>query len=78
MATSGKKEMRQEKDWTFEEIRTLIEEWEKHHCLYNTTMKEYKDRDKKKAALQQIATVLGPDVTGRLIIGTCTLLLPYT
>ena len=38
MATSRKKDMKQEKDSTFEEIRTLIEEWEKHHCLYNTTV----------------------------------------
>ncbi|XP_014674058.1 PREDICTED: uncharacterized protein LOC106814275 [Priapulus caudatus] len=46
-----------DRNWSFQEILDLIQEYEKYECLYNTTLREYKDREKKKAALQQIAAV---------------------
>ena len=52
-----------DKDWSFQEVNDLITEYEKFLCLYNTTLSDYKDRTKKRTALQRIVAVF--DTTGR-------------
>ena len=47
--------------WT-ERTETFISELEKYPCLYNTTMKEYHDRNERKncyEALSQVMNVSG-------------------
>lgn len=34
-------------EWSKEEIMKLIEEYRKNECLWNSTIKEYKDKQKK-------------------------------
>lgn len=54
-----------EKVWGFHEVSSLIELYEGHPCLYNVTLKEYKDKDRRKAAIKEIATAL--ETTGERI-----------
>ena len=50
--------------WTEERIEELIVLFEDRPCLYNTKLKDYFNRDKKKKALDEIAAALG--ATGKL------------
>ena len=43
MAASSKGK-KADRGWSFQEIVSLIQEYEKYPCLYNTTINEYKDR----------------------------------
>ena len=45
--------------WSYGGIQELITEYEKYPCLYNTKLKDYKNRDKKRAAFIAIATAIG-------------------
>ena len=47
-----------EKVWDFVNTELLIEEYEKYPCLYNTKIKEYKDREKRKAAIRKLLSIL--------------------
>ena len=49
--------------WTEERIDTLITLLDERPCLYNTKSKDYFNRERKKAALEEIAEVLG--ITGK-------------
>ena len=40
------------KVWDFVNTELLVEEYEKYPCFYNTKIKECKDREKRKAALE--------------------------
>ena len=46
------------KDWTEEEINSLIELLENKSCLWDTYHKDYKKRDLKEIAYSEIATAL--------------------
>ena len=54
--------------WTDEKVEELITLFEEKPCLFNTKLKDYFNRDKKKKALEEIATALG--VTGKLPFGS--------
>ena len=45
-------------EWTAETSDQLISLYEERPCLYNTTLKEYHNRDARKKALEEIATTL--------------------
>ena len=45
--------------WSYGGIEELITEYEKYPWLYNTKLKDYKNRDKKRAAFIAIATAFG-------------------
>ena len=47
-----------EKNWTSEEIETLITLWEGNEILYNVSLSDYLNKDKKSAAVKQIAEQL--------------------
>ena len=42
-------------EWNYDDIRQLIECYEKFPYLYNTRSKEYRNRDKRDKALRVIA-----------------------
>ena len=44
-----------EKNWTREEIETLITLWESNKILYNISLSDSLNKDKKSAAVKQIA-----------------------
>ena len=44
------------KDWLLSEVEELISVWEGCRCLWGVTSKDYKDKQKKKNAMQEIAT----------------------
>ena len=44
--------------WNDERVDLLISLLEERPCLYNTKLKSYSNRDKKKKALEEIATAL--------------------
>ena len=48
--------------WTFELVEQFIVLYEGYPCLQNTTDKYYCDRDKKRKALNEIATTI--EMTG--------------
>ena len=52
--------------WTDEKTERLIMLLEERPCLYNTKLKEYFNRDKRKKALEDIATTLG--VSGKRVL----------
>ena len=43
------------KNWTREEIDTLITLWESNKILYNISLSDSLNKDKKSAAVKQIA-----------------------
>ena len=43
------------KDWMLSEVEELISVWEGCRCLCDVTSKDYKDKQKKKDAMQEIA-----------------------
>ena len=45
--------------WTADQTMKLIEEYERYPELWNVGMTEYRNREKKAAALKQIAETLG-------------------
>ena len=47
------------KKWTDECTQTFIMELEKYPCLYNTTLKEYHDRNERKTCYEAMTNVLG-------------------
>ena len=53
-----------ELSWTEERVDNLIALLDERPCLYNMKVRDYFNRDKKKAALDEIAAVLG--ITGKL------------
>ena len=54
----GRKEIAAEKNWAREEIETLITLWEGNEILYNVSLSDYLNKDKKSAAFKQIAEQL--------------------
>ena len=44
------------KEWLLSEFEQLIAVWESCVCLWDVTSKDYKDENKKKAAMLEIAT----------------------
>ena len=54
----GRKEIAAEKNWAREEIETLITLWEGNEILYNVSLSDYLNKDKKSAAVKQIAEQL--------------------
>ena len=55
-------------NWTQSKVNKLISCYEEHPCLYDTTLKEYFNRDKRSKALQEIATALGYSGTAILTL----------
>ena len=58
----GAKVQEDAKRWTDERTQTLITELEKYPCLYNSTLKEYHDRNERKTCYEAMTKVL--DVSG--------------
>ena len=46
-------------EWGKITIEELIEKWRNYPLLYNVKLDEYKDRNKKKKALDKIAEEMG-------------------
>ena len=64
MATEGKDVLNrrvdsEKKKWKNSETEKLIQLLECHPCLFNTTLKEYHDRDLKKKTFESFAAELG-------------------
>ena len=55
MSRKGGKGIAAEKNWTREETETLMTLWEGYKILYNVSLSEYLNKDKKSAAVKQIA-----------------------
>ena len=55
ISRKGRKGIAAEKNWTREEIETLITLWEGNEILYNVSLSDYLNKDKKSAAVKQIA-----------------------
>ena len=55
MSRKGGKGIAAEKNWTREETETLMTLWEGCKILYNVSLSEYLNKDKKSAAVKQIA-----------------------
>ena len=55
----GRKGIIFEKNWTSEEIETLIRLWRSKEVLYDVSSKDYLDKQKKYLALQEIADIIG-------------------
>ena len=53
----GKEAHAEGEKWTDEQTQVFITEFEKHPCLYNTTMKNYHDRNERKKSLEAISQV---------------------
>lgn len=51
--------------WTDEKTYDLIAMFEARPCLYNTSLKEYSNRDVKKKAIEEIVAAFG--MTGEVI-----------
>ena len=49
--------------WTEEKVDNLVPLLNERPCLYNTKLRDYFNRDKKKAALDDIAAVLALQVS---------------
>ena len=49
------------KNWSREEIETFITLWEGHEILYNVSLSDYIDKDKKSAAVKPFAEQLEID-----------------
>ena len=58
--------------WTEERTETFISELKKYPCLYNTTMKEYHDRNERKNCYEALSQVM--NVSGEYTIGLFTYL----
>ena len=58
ISRKGRKGIAAEKNWTREEIETLITLWEGNEILYNVSLSDYLNKDKKSAAVKQIAEQL--------------------
>ena len=54
------------KEWLLSEVEELIGVWESCVCLWDVTSKDYKDKNKKKAAMLEIATTF--ETTGDFTI----------
>ena len=54
---NGKEAHAEGEKWTDEQTQVFITEFEKHPCLYNTTMKNYHDRNERKKSLEAISQV---------------------
>lgn len=54
------------KKWTDEVTEKFINELERHPCLYNTTIKEYHDRNKRKQSYDALSEVM--HMTGSVIL----------
>ena len=50
-----------EKNWTTEEIETLIMLWEGSEILYKVSLSDYLNKDKKTAAINQMSKQLETD-----------------
>ena len=62
--------------WTQEKVEQLIGLYEDRPCLYNTTLKEYHNRDARKKTIEELATIL--EVSGVCTIRVQTLtLVPF-
>ena len=46
-------------EWTDNKTKLLIEEFEKHPCLYNCKLDSYHNRDLRAVSWQRVAEVLG-------------------
>ena len=57
ISRKGRKRAAEEKNWAKEEIETLITLWEGNEILY-VSLSEYLTKDKKSAAVKQIAEKL--------------------
>ena len=55
----GRKGIIFEKNWTSEEIETLIRLWRSKEVLYDVSSKDYLDKQKKYLALKEIANIIG-------------------
>ena len=55
----GRKGIIFEKNWTSEEIETLIRMWRSKEVLYDVSSKDYLDKQKKYLALKEIADIIG-------------------
>jgi len=53
-------------EWTENKTKLLIEEVEKHPCLYNCKLDEYDNRDLRTVSFQRVAEACGS--TGMLPI----------
>ena len=58
ISRKGRKGIATEKNWTREEIETLITLWKGNEILYNYSWSDYLNKDKKSAAVKQIAEQL--------------------
>ena len=54
----GKERNCRGEEWSREEIETLITLWEGNKILYNVSLSDYLNKDKKSAAVKQIAEQL--------------------
>ena len=50
-------------EWNYDTICQLIDCFEKFPCVYNTKLKEYRNRDKRDKALREIDEMLGTTST---------------
>ena len=50
--------------WSYAKVEQLIDVIENRECLYNTKSKDYHNRDKRRSAMQEIATALTATGTG--------------
>ena len=55
----GRKSVRYEKDWSSEETGQLIDLWCSRPVLYNTSLPEYMDKNKKSQAIKEISEEMG-------------------
>ena len=58
ISRKGRKGIATETNRTREEIETLIKLWKDKEILYNDSLLDYLNKDKKSAAVQQIAEQL--------------------
>ena len=58
ISRKGRKGIAAEKNWTRDEIETLFTLWEGNKILYNVSLSDYLNKDKKSAAAKQIAEQL--------------------
>ena len=57
--------LNEEFEWTTAKCNDVIDLWQTHPCLFQTTCKEYHNRNVKSRSIEQIATVL--QTTGRCL-----------
>ena len=58
ISRKGRKGIAAEKNWTREEIETLVTLWEGNKILCNNLLSDYLNKDKKLPAVKQIAEQL--------------------